>query len=255
MTARVPPRIWKSVDLWARKEDPDAWVFAARCSGVSELYSDALASGPPLRAWSSWARIVVDGTGRPEAPVEFTPRPTGRDGDMEAIHVQVPHEILSAPRSTWAELQLNWLHDLLSQVAALRGYDQAILDRARAQCIDRGIEMRAVSRTKRSPDRRHGAQLTFEIDPDGVRIVGLEIEDREGLVVGASTFTMGAPRYTLRDFRALARDWRWTSATRVQAGAELAARVGVTQGLPRANPADPASESGEGRSSSICPTA
>lgn len=201
------------VDVYPEPEGPGL-VFALRCSAAFELYSMRLKTGVPIKATASWTRIFMS-SAMPAAACEVVPEPPDNFGLSDGMRCGIDDQVFGSPRAEWPRRYLDWLHDKMLLLAAERSWDPGPLIDAYHACLatDLTAGLRLESKPKSSPDRRHRAVVEFLIDLDGVRDLRLVIRDREGKEVAATERSYGASFWSVRDFRALARDLRWRSGT------------------------------------------
>lgn len=231
---RVRRRQLVSVDLYpeitlpiARPLDP-VTRFCVECSAIFTLFSDGLKASPEkIHATASWIRIFPQ--------LEFTEQfadewadlgddvrierdePRDNFGFSETLRVVVDHSILAAQPADRAELYLNWLTAVMTRAAEFRGWERQPLLNARQYCVDRELKARFESPHKQSPDRRHKAVLSLEIDHDGWRHLTLRISDRSSRIVALSAQRFPPFFLNSHDWRRIRNQIRWVSADVVQA--------------------------------------
>lgn len=217
------------VDLWSDAPGP-VDTFNAQCSPVYTLFTHALHAGErKILATASWTRLFLT-VDPPTIEPEIRPtyrslgpcfvadarEPADNFGFSDGGEVQIDIELLAVPPDERGERYLDWLQDLLLRLARARGWDERPLLDARRYCLDREVRARFDGARRRSPDRRHTASLTLEIDPDGRRHLTITATDRAGEVVGTETTTLAPFACGFHEWRAVQRRLRWTSPTTVE---------------------------------------
>lgn len=174
------------VDLWTDLPPSDpVGVFCRQCSPIYMLYTHGLHASPTkIAATASWMRIF---------PISGAVRTTNRDVDVdeeppdnlglsEAANALIDARMTGLPPEQCGAAYLGWLHDVMLRFAEVRGWDTEPLAFARQFCLDRGLRAYFESRPRQSPDRRHKAVLSLEIDTDGMRHLALTVSEKTVVV-------------------------------------------------------------------------
>lgn len=164
----------KSVDVYPDLIDRDVKAFGMSAIGPCELYSEAIRpSRLPANDW-----LCRLGPQRSDDSAELVVHVIEDHPGSEGGPVLVPPGLAALAPVVRAMLALDLVHTVLSRLAELRGWDQAVLDAARHHALDKGLISRLDSGWKASPDRRHRARLVRQVEHDGRVLVWIEIERR-----------------------------------------------------------------------------
>lgn len=211
------------VDLHTNDQPDPVLRFCIECSPIFTLYTHGLhASSEKIRATASWMRIFpkvahseqlypgwVDlGNGVQMVSDE----PPDNFGLSETLNVLVDESLLAAAPQDRAERYLGWLHSVLCKAAKWRNWDEQPLRNARQFCIDRGLKAHFDSPVRQSPDRKHKAVLSLDIDEDGWRHLTITIRDRGGQVVAVSAQKFRPFALDFYTWRSTRNQFRWVSA-------------------------------------------
>jgi hypothetical protein len=185
----------------------------AKCGAVvGKAYSEALRVGDIVEARTSWARFVL----RPTVTA-FDPgtEPMTADLGMGEVHEVPPPPLawLQLPDQERRRHALEHLHGLLLELGAARGWPLEPFEAARARVLAGGIAFSVTSTPKSSPDRRHRAQLSMELDGEGDAWMTLAVIDRDG--DGNQVFGPFPTSESVRNFNAAKRTLKWLSAEEV----------------------------------------
>ncbi|SFL71519.1 hypothetical protein [Geodermatophilus ruber] len=194
------------------------WVLTpvkrlAKCgTAVTRAYSQALRTGPPVEAKTSWGRFVFTPDAPPFAPSRVPA--LGSLGMGEIHEVQPPPlSLLDAPDYDRRLGLLTFLHEhLLRLAAALDWYTQPF-EQARLAVLASDLRYVLRSPMKASPDRRHRAGVTMEVDGNGDAWLELAVLTQAGDVVHTSPPLM--THESERGFNAVRRTIHWSSRTTV----------------------------------------
>lgn len=188
------------------------WVLTpiqrlAKCgTAVTRAYSQALRSGPPAEAKTPWGRFIFT----PDAP-PFEPGDVPALGSlgMGEIHEipPPPLSLLDLPDRDRRCALLDFLHERLLRLAAARDWDARPFDEARQTVLAGDLRYVLRSPLKASPDRRHRAGVTMEVDGNGDAWLELTVVDNAGTVVHTSPPLM--THESERGFNAVRRTLRW----------------------------------------------
>jgi hypothetical protein len=181
----------------------------AKCgSAVTRAYSQALSSGPPVEAKTHWVRLIFT----PDAP-PFQP------GDVPALEGEI-HEVPPPPLSLLGLFDrdrrlglLEFLHEHLLRLAAVRDWDTRPFEQARQTVVAGDFRYVLRSPLKASPDRRHRAGVTMEVDGNGDPWLALTVVDDARTVVHTSPQLM--THESERGFNAVRRTLRWLDRSTV----------------------------------------
>jgi hypothetical protein len=194
------------------------WVLTpakrlAKCgTAVTRAYSQALRTGPPVEAKTSWGRLVFTPDAPPFAPSSI---PALGSLGMGEIHEVPPPRLslLDLPDHDRRRGLLEFLHEHLLGLAAALGWDTRPFEEAREAVLAGGLRYVLRSPLKTSPDRRHRAGVTLEVDGNGDAWLELRVIDGEGHVVHTSPPLM--THESERGFNAVRRTVHWSSRTTV----------------------------------------
>ncbi|GIF21627.1 hypothetical protein BJ973_004928 [Actinoplanes tereljensis] len=214
-------------------EHPDEDAFARSANAVFELYTEAVRPAK-IQTRHSELRIVAWHDGDRD-DVLVTVHPELVEG-FEMGVVSLPPGIAGLTPQSRAELVLEVLHAAASRLGQDRGWDQSALDAARAHALAAGLHFRRTGPARTSPDRRHVAEPTYAIYPDGYGRVVVHVRRRSDNAVVAVSPLAAVGGFT----RAFDCELRWRSRTVVefQPGSGLAiSPTGTTvQGNDRPDP-------------------
>jgi hypothetical protein len=208
---------------WLDDVDEDAFARSAR--SVCELYSEAVR---PAHLPSRHGELRLFGRheqGRRDALVTVFPDVT--EG-FEAAAVDLPDGVAELPPAARALLVLDVVHAAATRLGRERGWDEAVLEAARAHVVRSRLRYRWEGTPKASPDRRHSARPSYELLDDGYGRVVLQVYRRIGaLLVAASPPALAFS--TSAGFARSAGTLRWRSASVV----ELVPYEGLSAGRGR----------------------
>lgn len=198
------------------------WTFPpvqrlAKCGTVvTRAYSEALRTGPPVEAKTSWGRFIFTPDAPPFAPNEIEATASLGEGEIHEVPPP-PLSLLDLPDRERRLGLLDFLHGLLLQLAEVRGWDRQPFDQAHEAVIAGGLRYVLQSPLKASPDRRHQAGVTLEVDGNGDAWLWLRVTNRAGEVVHTSEPLM--THLSTKSFNAARRSLRWSSPTTVSVDA------------------------------------
>lgn len=185
----------------------------AKCGAViGKAYSQALRAGDAVEAKTSWARFVFNPS---MSTFEPGSEPMASDLGLGEVHEVPP------PPTAWLQLPdrerrrnfLEHLHGLLSQLGVTRGWPEGPFEAARDRVLSEGIAFSLTATPKSSPDRRHRAQLTMELDGWGDAWLRLVVTDRSGGL--RQEFGPLPTGESVRNFNAAKRSLKWLSTEQV----------------------------------------
>ncbi|WP_213006799.1 hypothetical protein [Paractinoplanes toevensis] len=192
---------------WAEHPDEDA--FARSANSVFELYSEAVRPAKIQNRHSELRIVAWHDIERDDALVTVHPELT--EG-FEMGVASLPPGIAELTPQARAELVLEVVHAAATRLGRDRGWDQAALDAARAHALAAGLHYRWTGPTRTSPDRRHVAEPTYAIYPDGYGRVVVHIRRRADRSVVAVSPLAATGGFT----RAFDCELRWRSKTVVE---------------------------------------
>jgi hypothetical protein len=175
-------------------------------------YSQALRSGQPVEAKTSWGRFVLTDGARPFDPHDEPATASLGEGEVHEVPPP-PLALLDLPDEERRRALLHFLHKHLLILARKRQWPTGPFDAAHAAVLDGGIRFQLASAPKSSPDRRHRVSVDMEIDGAGDAWLHLTVVDRDGDVVHTSPPLM--TDVSVRNFNAVKRNLRWADATTV----------------------------------------
>lgn len=202
-----------TIDLWS-PDAPTAFleeqsdglgdVDRLRAAGKASWrsYSQALRDGPPISARASWARLIFD-----EGTTSFDPGDVAETDGGEVHRVPAPLELLGLPDLQRRTALLEVIHGHALTLARRRRWDDGPLHWAYRAALATGVSWGRSSRPKSSPDRRHRATASMEVDGAGDGWMVLTVTDRDGRVIVQSEPC--STDVSVRTFNAAARTLRW----------------------------------------------
>ena len=189
----------------------------AKCGTVvTRAYSEALRTGPPAEAKTSWGRFIFTPDARPFAPSKIEATASLGEGEIHEVPPP-PLLLLDLPDRERRVGLLQYLHELLLQLAEVRGWDRRPFDKARETVIAGDLRYVLQSPLKASPDRRHQAGVTLEVDGNGDAWLWLRVTTRAGEVVHTSEPLM--THLSTKSFNAVRRSLHWLSPATVSVDA------------------------------------
>jgi hypothetical protein len=200
---------------WTGDRDEDSFVRSAR--SVGELYSEGIRAGR-VEARNSQLRMFCTPhePGRADVGVAVV---TEQFEGFEMVRVTVPERVAALSPAARAALVLDVMHAAAVRLAAVRGWDPAAFEAAKAHVIEQGLRFRWTGPEKTAPGRRHVARPVFHVADDGHGRVVVEIRRvADGALVAASAeaLTAGAESAFRRVARTLS--WRDRSTVRIDPG-------------------------------------
>jgi len=177
-----------------------------------KAYSEAIRNGQPLTARTSWVRFIMDETAVPLAPSGVAMTASLGLGEVHYVPPP-PLAWLDLPDPERRRALLDFCHEHVLLLAAALDWDRTPLDLAHESVVVGGFVFSISSRPKSSPDRRHTARVTMEIDGGGDAWSTLVMHDKAGLEVLRSA--PAATTDTVRNFNASKATLRWQDARSV----------------------------------------
>jgi hypothetical protein len=190
--------IVRNVDVWPPsgwydepwQSNPDADAFCKSAVSVTAAYSLGLPA-LALPAWRSWVRFACFRSPDDRVHVRAS---VGRDpSEMEFGYIGLPAGVAEWAPEDRARLVLEAVHAGMVRLGEARGWDPSPLERLREITRELGLERQNVGDWKSSPDRRHRARIIDRTAPDGQGRLGVEVADRDGVVVAATEEVPGWP--------------------------------------------------------------
>lgn len=201
------PKAWRSDD--PRLTD---WERMSKCGTVvAKAYSEALRTGEPVPARTSWGKFNL--SPRLEEFVRGTFAMSDGLGELHGVPCPPTADVLALPDFERRALLLDVLYTSAVALAEDRGWPTAPFEAARQAVLDAGLRFRLESAPKSAPDRKHKARLEFEIDGRGDGWLQLIVTTRDGTEIRRSPAL-----YTdtsIRHWNACRRTLRWSDSAHV----------------------------------------
>lgn len=210
----VMKRFWR-VDFWPKEwpsDDPRLTQKnrLSKCGTViSKAYSEALRTGAPVPARSTWGRFVLNSKLNAFQPGDVI----FDDGEVHSIP-GLPLELLDAPDMVRRAAFLDLLHDSCLMLAQARSWPSEPFISAREKVIDEGLRFHRISPSKVNRSRKLEAHLDFEIDGWGDAWTKVVVVERARDVEIHSS----PPLYShasVKAWNAIRRTLRWTGSTEI----------------------------------------
>lgn len=196
------PQTGRRGGAWLKPPAEDSLVKSSR--RVAELYSEAL-TGLRLENRVSSLRLMTGTAEAEEVVLAVNTKPV-REG-FEMARVEVPTGVADLTPLQRAVLVVEVVDEVLSRLAAARGWPRDDLRILRTYVLDRGLRFSWSSRPKASPNRRHQVQASYTMGDDGLGRGRVRLIDASGGVVGESpTFTAYS---TIEGWKRSASSIRW----------------------------------------------
>jgi hypothetical protein len=181
-------------------------------TAVTRAYSQALRVGPPVEAKTPWGRFIFTPGAPPFAPSSVPALGSLGMGEIHEVPPP-PLSLLDLPDHDRRLGLLEFLHEHLLCLATALGWGTPPFEEARQTVLAGDLRYVLRSPLKASPDRRHRAGVTMEVDGNGDAWLELKVIDRDGLAVHTSPPLM--THESERGFNAVRRTVHWSDRTTV----------------------------------------